>query len=446
MNNTPTTLVARAREAVPEGTFVVGLGMVIAAAAAYIVVIIVNAAVGDKEYAGFAVFWSLLFIVGPGLFLPLEQEVARAISERRANGVGSTPLIRKAALLGGGTCLALIGVSIACSQLIIEHLFHNNPQLLIGFVIGLAGFAVMHLVRGTCSGNSRFVPYGVMIGAEGVIRLAFVVALAAIGTSSSGPYGIAMGVAPFIAALAVLLDRKGLLSTGPTATWSELSAALALLLAGSVLAQVLAYAALLVVNVLEGSRDAEIARSFTNAFFVARIPVLMFMAVQAALLPRLARLAASDAHLDFRTAFKRLLAVVLGVAALGTVVAWTIGPFVGRLLFSPEKFQISNFDLGVLAAGSGAFIIGQTIAQALIAMKRYWHVSISLFLGCVAFGVGIAAMPNVHTTLRASAAFFAGSLVASVVMLALVQKDLRGPIPESGLDLVRSIEQEAIDI
>jgi O-antigen/teichoic acid export membrane protein len=255
-----------------------------------------------------------------------------------------------------------------------------------------------------------------------------------------------MGVAPFIAALAVLLDRKGLLSTGPMATWSELSAALALLLAGSVLAQVLAYAALLVVNVLEGSRDAEIARSFTNAFFVARIPVLMFMAVQAALLPRLARLAASDAHLDFRTAFKRLLAVVLGVAALGTVVAWTIGPFVGRLLFSPEKFQISNFDLGVLAAGSGAFIIGQTIAQALIAMKRYWHVSISLFLGCVAFGVGIAAMPNVHTTLRARAAFFAGSLVASVVMLALVQKDLRGPIPESGLDLVRSIEQEAIDI
>lgn len=420
--------------------------MVIAAAAAYIVVIIVNAAVGDKEYAGFAVFWSLLFIVGPGLFLPLEQEVARAISQRKAENVGSAPLVRKAALLGGGTCLALVVVAVACAPLIIDHLFHGNTLLLVGFVLGLIGFAVMHLVRGTCSGNGRFVPYGVMIGSEGVIRLAFVVVLAVIGTNTSGAYGIAMGVAPFFAALAVFLDRKGLLLPGPAATWSELSTALALLLAGSVLAQALAYAALLVVNVVEGAHNAEIARSFTNAFFVARIPVLMFMAVQAALLPRLARLAASDAHLDFRTALKRLLIVVVGVAVLGTALAWTIGPFAGRLLFSPEKFQISNLDLGVLAAGSGAFIIGQTVAQALIALKRYGQVALSLLLGCIAFGIGIAAFSGIHTTLRASAAFFVGSLVASIAMLIAIARDLHSPIDETGMDLVRAVEQEAIEI
>lgn len=420
--------------------------MVIAAAAAYIVVIIVNAAVGDSEYAGFAVFWSLLFIVGPGLFLPLEQEVARAISQRRIEGVGSRPLVKKASLLGAGTSIALVIASIALAPFMIDHLFQGSTALLIGFVIGLIGFAVMHLVRGVCSGNGRFIPYGVMIGSEGVIRLVLVVALAVFGATNSGVYGIAMGVAPFFAALAVLLDRKGLLGSGPPAAWSELSTALALLLLGSVLAQALAYSALLVVNVTEGSTNAEVARSFTNAFFVARIPVLMFMAVQAALLPRLSRLAAADAHLDFRAAFKRLLAVVVGVAILGTIVAAAIGPFVGKLLFSPEKFDISNIDLGVLAAGSGAFIIGQTVAQALIALKRYAQVALALFAGCIAFVISVAAFSDTSDImLRASLAFLIGSLVASGGMLVAIAKGMRGPLPETS-KLVETIESEAIEI
>jgi O-antigen/teichoic acid export membrane protein len=255
-----------------------------------------------------------------------------------------------------------------------------------------------------------------------------------------------MGIAPFIAAFAVFLDGKGLLGSGPSATWSEISTALALLLAGSVLAQALAYSALLVVNVTQGGNNPEIARSFTNAFFVARIPVLMFMAVQAALLPRLARLAAADAHLDFRAAFKRLLIVVLGVAIFGTLIAAAIGPFVGKILFSEDKFQISNLDLGVLAAGSGAFIVGQTVAQALIALKRYGHVALSLLAGCVAFTIAVFAFAGASDImLRAGLAFFVGSLVATVGMLSAIVKDLRGPLPDTAT-LVKTIESEAIEI
>lgn len=451
MKSTP-SLLSRARTAVPEGTFVVGIGMVIAAAAAYVVVIVVNSAVGGSnggtsQYAGFAVFWSLLFIVGPGLFLPLEQEVARAISQRRTEGVGSAPVVKKAAGFGLIMAAILTVASIALSSVIVNELFHGSRGLLIGFVLGLIGFAVMHLVRGVCSGNGRFVPYGVMIGSEGLIRLIFVIVLAAIGTRTAGPYGIAMGIAPFFAALAVFLDGKGLLTSGPPAAWAEISTALTLLLVGSVLAQALAYSALLVVNVTQGAQNADVARSFTNAFFVARIPVLMFMAVQAALLPRLARLAASDAHLDFRTAFKRLLVVVIGVAVLGTVVAAAIGPFIGKLLFTPEGFQISNVDLGVLAAGSGAFIVGLTVAQALIALKKYGHVAISLFIGCVAFLGTVAALtPVSDTMLRASLAFFAGALVATLGMLVSIARDIRGPLPDSALPLIDAVTQEAIEI
>jgi peptidoglycan biosynthesis protein MviN/MurJ (putative lipid II flippase) len=164
----------------------------------------------------------------------------------------------------------------------------------------------------------------------------------------------------------------------------------------------------------------------------------MFMAVQAALLPRLARLAAAEAHLDFRAAFKRLLVVVVGVAILGTIVAAAIGPFVGKLLFSPEKFQISNINLGVLAAGSGAFIIGQTVAQALIALKKYAHVAISLAFGCFGFAAAaIALAGESDAMLRAR--------VATAGMLISMAKDIRGPLPD-GMTLIETIESEAIEI
>lgn len=425
----------------PEGTLAVGLGLFIASAAAYGVVIIVNGVVGDRGYAGFGVFWSLIFVVGPGLFLPLEQEVGRAISHRRTLGVGSAPLVKRAAFVGGIAAFTIAAIGAGLASPIIDNLFHGNTLLLVGFLLSLFGFYVMHLTRGVLSGNGRFVPYGVMVGADGVIRLVLVGGLAIAGVSTVGPFGIAMGITPFLAVLAVVLDRHGLLEAGPHSAWSELSTALGLLLAGSVLAQVLAYLALLVAA---AQPDHSIARSFTNAFFVARIPVLMFMAVQAALLPKLARLAASDQHLDFRSALRRLMVAVVGVAVLGTLLAFAFGPFVGGKIF-PDKFHISRTDLGVLAAGSGAFIIGQTITQALIAVKAYGRVVVGWSVGCMAYVLAQLTL-HVHTTLEVSLAFLIGSVAATAVLGALLAQRMQGVVPDSPRSFFEAIEHEAIEI
>ena len=48
-----------------------------------------------------------MFLVGPGFFLPLEQEVARSLAAARAVGVGTGALLRRAELLGGAVALAL---------------------------------------------------------------------------------------------------------------------------------------------------------------------------------------------------------------------------------------------------------------------------------------------------------------------------------------------------
>jgi O-antigen/teichoic acid export membrane protein len=436
----------RAKDALPDGTFVVGLGLIVASAAAYGVVIIVNAAIGDREYSGFGAFWALLFIFGPGIFLPLEQEVGRAISHRIVAGEGSGPVVKRAALVGLIVAVVFALIFTGAAQPLVDHVFHGSYGLLIGFILGMFGFYAMHLARGTLSGNGRFVPYGVILGAEGLIRLILVVMLAVVGVDKAGPYGIAMGVAPFIAVLAILMDRHGLLEPGPHSEWSELSTALVLLLLGSACAQLLAYGALLYVNVKAGNSHGSVSRSFTNAFFIARIPVLMFMAVQAALLPKLARFAAADAHLDFRAALKRLVQVVVAVAILGTVLAWVIGPFVGKILFGEAKFGISSTDLGVLAAGSGAYVIVLTLAQALIALKGYWRALIAWFSGCAIFGVALVVL-DVATALRASAGFLLGSAGAIVVMGVLLLQKMRGAVLASAMPLVEALaEHEAAEI
>ena len=72
------------------------------------------------------------------------------------------------------------------------------------------------------------------------------------------------------------------------------------------------------------------AADFIVGFFIARIPILLFQAIQAALLPKLAALAGAGKHDDFRAGMKKLLMIVVGVGVLGVVAGATIGPIVGR--------------------------------------------------------------------------------------------------------------------
>ena len=66
---------------------------------------------------------------------------------------------------------------------------------------------------------------------------------------------------------------------------------------------------------------------------VARIPLFLFQAVQASLLPKLSALAHSGQLVDFRRGLKRLLVVVAALAAVGTLAGFLLGPFVVEIMF-----------------------------------------------------------------------------------------------------------------
>ena len=275
----------------------------------------------------------------------------------------------------------MVTLLLAAFTPLVDRLFHGQEVLLVCFVIALATYAVQHITRGTLSGNGRFGPYGLILAAEGLLRFVPVMLLYIAGNDEIIWYGLALAVPPAIAAAISLRGQHGLLAPGPEAEWSELSTNLTLLFLGSLTAQALSYSAALgAILLAKGPVERAEAADFIVGFFIARIPILLFQAIQAALLPKLAALAGAGKHDDFRAGLKKLLMIVIGVGVLGVVAGATVGPIAGEILFG-EKFNLGNVDLGLLAAGSALFILALTLAQALIALLGHGRVLAAWCIG-----------------------------------------------------------------
>jgi O-antigen/teichoic acid export membrane protein len=428
---------------VPEGTYAVGAGLLIAGLSAYGFQILAAKRLSDSNYAALNVLWAMVFVVAPGLFQPLEQEVARALASRRARGIGGGPLVKRAAFLGGVLTLVVCVAAAAGYRPIIDELFNGRTALLFGLFVALVCYYVAHTTRGTLSGNGRFGAYGLMHGSEGTVRILFCGVLFAAGVTSPGLYGLALALPPLVAVGISLYGQHDLLTPGPEAPYSELSSALALLLVGSALAQLLSYASVLAVQLLATTAEKDHVAKFITGLFIARIPLLLFQAVQAALLPKLSGLAAEGKHEDFRVGMRRLLFVVVGVCALGTIGATILGPWAGRTLF-PSKWVLGNRDMFLLTLGATAFIIALTLAQGLIALKAYGQAAVSWIAGIVAFGVTVALGKDLF--LRAELAFVVGGGVAAVLMAVQLWQRMRRTIGATLDELVEVVEHEPLEI
>jgi O-antigen/teichoic acid export membrane protein len=439
---------AAKRVPVPEGTYAVGLGLLISGITAYGFQILAFRGLSKADYAALNGLWIFVFVVAPGFFLPLEQEVSRAVADRRSRDIGGGPVVRKAAIAGIALTTGLIALTLVCAALfpLSERLFHDQNVLLLCFVIALATYAVQHLTRGTLSGNGRFGPYGMILAVEGIMRVLPLIVLVALGIEDLVWYGLALAVPPLIAALVALRGQHHLMDPGPEAEWSELSTNLTLLFLGSLAAQALSYAAALGAIVLaNGKQEREMAADFIVGFFLARIPILLFQAVQAALLPKLAGLAGSGQHADFRSGLRKLVVIVVGIGVLGVLGGITIGPEVGKILFG-DSFHLDRVDLGLLFAGSAAFILALTLAQALIALQGHGRALIAWVLGLVGVIAGIAATSGSEFLNRVEVGFLAGCTAAAITMALLLLTRLRNATPESLSRLVEQIEHEPLEI
>lgn len=407
----------------PTGTLAVGVGLLVSGVAAYVFLIVADHALraeGPDNVAPLTAIWAMIFTLGPGFFLPLEQEVSRATAGRKAQGIGAGPLVHRAAVFGGGLALLVALGCVVTAPWLIDSLFHGESLLWWALIISVLTYPAAHLLRGVLSGHGRFGGYSWFLGADAVIRLGICAALALVGVSAAGPYGMALAVAPLAAVLFVLPQAGGLSEPGPPSPWSELSTSLGALLTGSVFCQALANAAMIAPNLLADAAEKGDVKRLFNGVIVGRVPLFLFQAVQAALLPKLAALASGHSWTEFRFQLSRLLAAVGAIGVLGTVGGYLLGPLFVELFFDAE---LGHRDMGLFAAGTAFFIVAMSLAQALIAVERPWRMAGGWVVGLVVFAI-VAALGD-DLFLRVELAAVAGSAASAAVMVVGLLSRLR---------------------
>lgn len=437
---------ARRRNPLPTGTAAVGVGLLVAGVSAYGFLVVANIPLSETEYSPLGALWSLVFLAGPGLFLPLEQEISRALAERRARGVGGAPVVRRAATLGVGLGLAVLVLLIATARLSVDHLFDHQMLLLVGFTLGLAGALAGHLTRGCLSGMGHFKGYATYIGADGFIRVLGAILCLVVGVKTAGPFGVALGIAGLLAVpIALKVDRPRL-EEGPESAFREISSALGYLLLASLLAFGIMNIGPVLVKLLASESEAEAAGRFVKGVVIARIPLFLFQAVQAALLPKLSALAGAGRLGDFRVGLKRLMVVVAGLALVGTIGGFVVGPFAVGIMF-PEA-DLGARTLGLLAAGSGLYMLALACAQAVIALGGHRHQALGWSLGFATLIVTTLLISD-DLFLRVELGLLIGSAVAFVAMGGLLLKRLAdagpGPVDVESGDVIEALHEVAIE-
>ena len=418
------------RTPVPEGTIPVAVALLIAGIATYAFFVIGNDAVGgDEAFEPIVSLWFATFALAPGFFLPLEQELGRALAHRRAIGQGTRPIVVKVVRLAAVLVAGIVAVILLASPLITSGYFDGEWIMLFALIGAFVAYAPAHLARGICSGSGRFRHYALIMGSDGIVRIALCVVLAAIGITAVGPYAFAVAASPLVA-VAWVWRRGGLVTDdGPPASWKEVAPNLGWLLVGSVFAAMLLNAGPITASLLaDESEDAFVTR-FSYGVLLARIPLFLFQAVQAALLPRLSRLAARGEFDEFRAGLTRLLLLVVGVAVVGTSGAFILGPWAIEFVYDAE---LGSATLAALALASGVYMMALALAQAVIALQG--HVLVALGWGlAVASFVIVTWATGPELFRRIEYGLLASSITAVVVFgLALRQRLASGAEPDQG--------------
>ena len=398
------------RSAIPEGTLSIGVGLLVAGVTIYIFFKIGQQALGQEKFKPLVSLWFVMFAIAPGFFLPIEQELSRAVAHRRALNQGVGPVVKKVALLCAAIVVFLVALILLLSPMINENLFEGNAIITVSLAIAIVTYGALYFTKGLSSGLGKFSAYGFIVGADGAIRVLACTALLLLGVTQLSAYSLIIVITPIIGVMIVLLAGQLKTESGPPATWSEITENLVWLLGGSIFAAALVNAGPLTVDILGDSQDAIRVTQFGNAVLLTRVPLFLFQAVQAALLPRLTRLAARGDLVEFKIGFRRLVVLVIGVGVFGTIGAFLFGPFFLDLVYGGG---IDRRTLTLLALASAIYMMALAIAQAVIALRGHRLVALGWLLSFLSYVI-CAWKVSQDLFLRVEVALVVSSAVALV--------------------------------
>ena len=377
---------------------------------------------GPEEFAPVSTLWAIVFIVAPGVFLPMQQEVARVLGGQRSERGGALA-VRRAALLAAGLSVVLLLGGGAAGPWLVGTFFDGRWSLLACFLVATAAYAAAYLARGVLSGVGEFGLLGRMIALESLVRLVLAVAVAVAGWHDAPAFGACIALAPLVSTGIVWASsrRRVRLAPGEHVAWHTLAQAFGWLVLAAVLMQLLANAGPLVVQALETPGQRAQAGRYLSALVIARVTVYLFQAVQATILPNLAELAAGGRIEEFRAAVRRVVAVAAVLVVASFLGGLVLGPFVVRLLFG-SAFDIGSMTMAVLASASAVYVLAAALNGAALSLGSHRLCAAGWAAGCAALAVALLGPGDLFT--RVNTAYALGSCAAALVLLVLLPRAL----------------------
>ncbi len=419
------------------GTVLIGLSAFVFLAA------IGHGRVDPAAAAALSAVYLLAVILGPGVYVAVEQETSRVISAAlgRATGPARRRLLVVNAVLTAGTLLVLLAAGPALLSLVLD----GQVDLLLALALSVVGSAAVYAVRGRAGGRQRFGRYAATTLIDGGTRIVGTVGLVLAGSTAPGGYALALCAGPGVAWLctargSTTADADQATSAAPAPApppYGELGRDVGRLLIASWLSLALAnLAPVIVTGMLTG--DPTTAAGFAAAVVFTRAPLLLMAPIQAMLLPRLTTTAVRGDLLGLRRTVGLGLAAVAGFALLSTLVVGVAGHWAVATLLGSERDTVSTPVLVLLTASGSLFLITQLLQPALVALRRHRALMVAWLVGGAAFGLCFL-LPLAPVD-RGLAAQLAGPAATALVQLLVLTRAVgpagaaTGPGSASGVD------------
>jgi O-antigen/teichoic acid export membrane protein len=360
---------ARLLGLLPLGTLPVGAGLLVLGIGMYTHLAVAGHRLPTSGLAAFAVLWSLVFLLGLGIFLPIEQELIRLVAARSAMGEGSTGVVHRFCALSVVILAVMFVPLAAAAQPLARLLFGGDTAMVLALACACVAMAVTTVSRGVLAGLGKFTAYGGQLAADGGGRILLAAVLGLAGTRSAVMFGFVLTVAPLMSVAVTLGPVARGLRPGPVLPWRATSGRLCMLIATMLLAQVIINAAVISGRLLSPGDPAAVS-ALLAASVLARVPLFVFTSLQTALLPGLAGAIAAGNRARYRMLLGRACGVVLLLGIVGGLPVTFLGPCLIRVLFRAHPV-LGDASFAWFAFGTLCYMLAMVLGQGAMALSRH---------------------------------------------------------------------------
>jgi len=415
---------ARLEEVDKRDAALMSIGTLASGVLAYVFNVVAARSLGPEAFGGVGALWAGMFLLAVLLFRPVEQTLSRAIADQTARDADARAAVRSTARLAALIAVGSVAACLAAWGPLTDGLFNGEGVLTAALAVGLAGYAASYFARGLAGGVRWYGGYGLVLLADGGIRLLIALPLLFIASTTVAAIAIAAAAGGGAVALLASKDRVKLHRMrghgGDPAPFSIREAARFALPAGVIggCEQILVSGGPLLVLIAGGPEAASAAGVLFAATLMVRAPVFVMQGIQASLLPNLTTFQAQGDHARLHRATARVALVLTGFSALVALGCLAVGPEAMGLMYG-DGFDATRIDLALMGLGIGGFLAAGTFCQALLARGEggraaaCWSAAAAVFVGLeLALGGS-----DFH---RVSVAFAAASTLIAVLLMAAV--------------------------